>query len=62
MTPPTTLELKSEEGLAVGLIDSILTSAELLSLMDLTNPQVLEALKDLQSNKALSNLLFASTS
>lgn len=48
---------RTENGITIGLIDSILTCASVLRSRNLDNPEVGEALKDLVSSKELSWLL-----
>lgn len=50
-------ECSSEDGITIGLIDSILTSAKVLRSRNLDNPEVGEALKELVSSTELSYLL-----
>ena len=49
MTESTT-DCRSEEGITVGLIDSLISISRILAKRDLNSPAVLEALKDLQSD------------
>ncbi len=44
------IECTSEEGITVGLIDSILTAANALVGRDLTHSTVIDALEDLRSS------------
>lgn len=52
------VDCRSEVGIAVGLIDTILTAANVLRGMDLSHVEVVEALKDLRSSPELRKLLF----
>ena len=47
-------DCRSEAGITVGLIDSIITSCRVLSSRDLTCEAVVEALRDLQSDSDVS--------
>lgn len=47
----------TEDGIAVGLIDAIITISNVLSKMDLNSMETRDALKDLKSNDNLKNLL-----
>jgi hypothetical protein len=51
------VECTSEEGVTIGLIDSIMTQAAVLNTRDLSSHDVKEALKDLRANKNLKFLL-----
>lgn len=46
-----TIDCTSEEGITIGLIDSILAAANALYGRDLRHPQVIEALNDLRSSR-----------
>lgn len=50
-------EFSSEDGITIGLVDSILTCAKVLRNRNLNQPEVIEALKDLYSDKSLRCLL-----
>lgn len=51
------VECSSEEGITIGLIDTIMTAANALMYRDLKFPGVIEALKDLRSNESLRRLI-----
>lgn len=50
-------ECKSEEGVTVGLIDSILTCAHVLASRDLSGKAIKDALQDLHEDKDLAALI-----
>lgn len=56
----TTTDCRTEEGITVGLIDSLITTSRVLkhrlSILQLT-PAIEEALKDLKSDKDLKSIL-----
>jgi hypothetical protein len=52
-----TIDCRSEEGLTIDSIDSIITACKWISGRDLSHPGVVEALKDLQSTPELKVLL-----
>lgn len=47
------IECSSEEGITIGLIDTIINSFKLLQYRDLEDADVREAIKDLHSSKEL---------
>lgn len=47
---PRTIDCRSEAGVTIGLIDSMITSARVIAGRDLSDPDVIEALKDIQSD------------
>lgn len=49
-------DCRTEDGITVGLIDSIITISRILSQRDLSSHNVKEALKDLKSDKDFKNL------
>lgn len=53
-------ECNSEIGITIGIIDSIINAAHLLKGRDLSAPEVKEAIKDLGSQKTLSDILIKS--
>lgn len=55
---PDTIDCKSDVGLTVTLIDSIMATATILLGRDLRAPAVQEALKDLKHDQDLRVLLF----
>lgn len=54
------IECKSEEGITIGIIDSIINSIHLLESRNIESEETKEAIKDLLSSKFLSNLLIKS--
>lgn len=56
----TTIDCRSEEGITIGLIDTIITAAHALQGRDLAHPEVTEAIRDLQSDAELRELLMRS--
>jgi hypothetical protein len=50
-------DCRTEEGVTVGLIDSIITAARVLAGRDLQSPAILEALKDLRSDEDVARLI-----
>ena len=52
-------DCRSPEGITVGLIDSIITAARVLSYRQFTHAAVLEALKDLREDSDVKRLLGA---
>jgi hypothetical protein len=53
-----TVDCRSEEGITIGLLDTIMTCCAVLKGRDLSHAQVAEALKDLRSDEALRALMF----
>lgn len=51
------IECTSEEGITIGLIDSMLASANVLVSRDLGHPMVIEALEDLRSSRNIQVLI-----
>jgi hypothetical protein len=51
------IECTSEEGITIGLIDSMLAAANALNGRDLSHPGVVEALKDLRASRNVQVLL-----
>jgi hypothetical protein len=51
------IDCRSEEGITIGLIDTILTAAHLLAGRDLSSYQIHGALKDLAGDGELGNVL-----
>jgi len=47
------IDCKSDEGMLIGFIDSIIYLARILAKNDLTHPDIKEALLDLQDDKAV---------
>jgi len=56
-TSSTHTDCRSEVGITVGIIDSIITSARLLKNRDLTSIEVNEALLDLKADEDLRSIL-----
>lgn len=52
------VDCRSEEGITIGLLDTIMMCCAVLQGRDLTHTQVVEALKDLRSDDALRALMF----
>lgn len=52
------VDCRSEEGITIGLIDTIMNCCAALRGRDLSHTQVVEALKDLRSDEALQALMF----
>ncbi len=52
------VDCRSEEGITIGLIDTIMTCCAALRGRELSHAQVVEALKDLRSDEALKKLMF----
>ena len=57
----TTTDCRSEIGITVGLIDGIISISRVLARMDLTHPDVCEALADLQTDEDLRKIIAART-
>lgn len=57
-TKDTTIDCRSEEGLTIGLIDSILTAASLLVSREMQDPAIREAIEDLRQSPELRELLW----
>jgi hypothetical protein len=55
--PATHTDCRSEDGITVGLVDSIITSARVLKSRDLTGQATHEALEDLRQDEDVSALL-----
>lgn len=53
----TETDCRTEEGITVGLIDSVITVARVLAKRDLSTPAVLEALRDLRTDSDVASLL-----
>ena len=51
------IDCRTELGITIGLIDSIITIGRILRKRNLTNYQIKEALKDLQSDEDINYLL-----
>lgn len=51
-----TIECKSNLGLTIGLIDSIIYICRVLENKDFSNPEILEALKDLNNEQGFKKL------
>jgi DNA-binding CsgD family transcriptional regulator len=54
---PEPLDCRSETGITVGLVDSLITMCRVLALRDLSAPEVREALKDLKQDEDLRKVL-----
>lgn len=52
-----TIDCKSEDGITIQLIDTIMMCASLLSQRDLTSDDVAEALKDLSNDDDVTRLI-----
>lgn len=52
-----TTDCRSETGVTVGLVDSLITIARVLRTRDLSAPAVVEALKDLAADEDLAQVL-----
>jgi hypothetical protein len=50
-------DCRTKDGITIGLIDSLIFISRVLSKRDLRSPEVLEALKDLQTDEDLKYLL-----
>lgn len=50
-------DCRSDDGVTVGLIDGIISSARVLAKRDLSPPAVAEALKDLRADEDVAQLL-----
>lgn len=53
----TETDCRSEEGITVGLIDSIIAISRVLANRDFSSPSVIEALKDLREDSDLNSIL-----
>lgn len=51
------IDCRSEVGITVGLVDSLISIARVLVRRDLTDHDVLEAIKDLRSDEDIAHLL-----
>lgn len=51
------IDCRSEVGITVGLVDSLISIARVLARRDLTDHDVLEAIKDLRSDEDVAYLL-----
>lgn len=55
---PKVVDCRSDEGITIGLVDSILTVARILARRDLLNSlSILDALSDLSSDEDLAYLM-----
>ena len=54
----TTTDCRTDDGIAVGLIDGIISMARVLVKMNNTSPEYREALKDLRSDEDIKKLLY----
>lgn len=61
MSAQTSTECSSRVGIAVSLIDGIIATSRILWMMDLSSPEIQEALKDLKDTYELSMLVTAET-
>lgn len=52
-----TIDCKSEDGITIQLIDTVMMCASLLSQRNLTSDSVIEALKDLSNDGDVSKLI-----
>ena len=50
-------DCRSETGITVGLVDSLISIARVLAVRDLSPLEVLEAIKDLRSDEDIAYLL-----
>ena len=55
------IECRSEEGITIGLIDSLIYICRVLVKRDMTLPKVIEALKDIQDDDDCAKILNADT-
>lgn len=53
----TSTDCRTDEGITVGLVDTIITAARVLRQRDLTGPAVMEALNDLRADEDVAWLL-----
>ncbi|MBX4189829.1 hypothetical protein KW791_00825 [Candidatus Parcubacteria bacterium] len=53
----TSTDCRDEDGITVGLVDSIISIARILVKRDLASPAVSEALKDLQNDEDVSKVV-----
>lgn len=51
------LDCRSEEGITVGLVDALITTARVLATRDLSLPAVREALADLRDDESVAAVL-----
>ena len=51
------IDCRSETGITIGLIDSIISISRILVNRDIRDPDIIEALKDLQNDEDLKSLL-----
>lgn len=58
---PSVIDCRSEEGITVGLIDSLISIARILSKRDLMTSNAQEALKDLASDEDIAAVLAAAS-
>lgn len=56
-----TIDCRSEVGVTIGLVDSIITAARVLAGRSLADPAVVEALTDLRGDEDLALLLAGGT-
>ncbi len=55
----TSTDCCTPEGIAVGLVDSLITISRVLMTMDLTHPAVQEALKDFGTDDGIQAIIVA---
>jgi len=55
------VDCKSEEGITIGLIDSLIYICKVLSKRDMTHPQIKEALEDIQNDKDCAKIFNGDT-
>jgi hypothetical protein len=53
----THTDCRSEEGITVGLIDSLIVTARVLAKRDLLSPAIIEALRDLASDEDVERIM-----
>ena len=54
-------DCRSDSGITVGLIDALIAISRILKSRDLTNPDIQEALQDLQSDEDIKFILNSNT-
>lgn len=59
---PTIIECRSDEGVTIGLIDSLNTISQIIATRDLTSEHVREALEDLYSDPSFNAIRMAALS
>jgi hypothetical protein len=51
------IDCRSEVGITIGLIDGIISAARILARRDLTDPNIVEALKDIRADEDVHRIV-----